>query len=145
MNYTETTNDINELSEIIEKHKDKLLDNIILLNGALGAGKTTFVKKFAETVCSNYTVSSPTFTIMQKYETASNPIYHFDLYRIESIDELEMTGFFEYIEYPGTIFIEWAEKFDIESFLDNFITIRIKQPENGKREYFIEIVREIEK
>ncbi|AEI14668.1 Uncharacterized protein family UPF0079, ATPase [Flexistipes sinusarabici DSM 4947] len=139
MSYTETTNDINELSEIVEKYKDKLLDNIILLNGELGAGKTTFVKKFAEAVCSNYTVSSPTFTIMQKYETTANPIYHFDLYRIESIDELEMTGFFEYIEYPGTIFIEWAEKFDIGSFLDNFITINIKQMENGKRKYFIEI------
>ncbi|HCW94123.1 tRNA (adenosine(37)-N6)-threonylcarbamoyltransferase complex ATPase subunit type 1 TsaE [Flexistipes sinusarabici] len=139
MSYTETTNDINELSEIVEKYKDKLLDNIILLNGELGAGKTTFVKKFAEAVCSKYTVSSPTFTIMQKYETTANPIYHFDLYRIESIDELEMTGFFEYIEYPGTIFIEWAEKFDIGSFLDNFITINIKQMENGKRKYFIEI------
>jgi len=141
MNYTETTRDINELSEIIEKHKDKLLDNIVLLNGALGAGKTTFVKKFAEAVCSSYTVSSPTFTIMQKYETTTNPIYHFDLYRIESIDELEMTGFFEYIEYPGTIFIEWAEKFDIGSFLDNFIMINIERLVNGERKYCIEVFK----
>lgn len=137
MNYTEITNNLNDLSGIIDKYKDKLLNQTIILSGTLGAGKTAFVKKFAEAVSSQYTVSSPTFTIMQKYETPNNPIYHFDLYRIDSIDELEMTGFFEYIEYPGTIFIEWGEKFDIVQFLDTFITIRIDIMNNNRRKYKI--------
>jgi tRNA threonylcarbamoyladenosine biosynthesis protein TsaE len=138
MNYTEISNNLNDLEDIIERYKEKLTNSIIFLNGELGAGKTTFVKKFVENVSRDTTASSPTFTIMQKYETSVGQIYHFDLYRIESLEELEMTGFFEYIEYEGTIFIEWGTKFDIGSFLDNFITINIKQLENGKRKYFIE-------
>lgn len=137
MNYTETSNSLNELGNIIERYRATFQNNIVLLNGDLGAGKTTFVKKFVESISEDAIASSPTFTIMQKYETSVGPVYHFDLYRIETLEELEMTGFFEYLDYSGTIFIEWAEKFDIGRFLDNFITINITQLENGKREYVL--------
>ncbi len=140
MNYTEISSSLNDLGNIIERYKTTFKNNIILLNGELGTGKTTFVKKFVETFSPNTTASSPTFTIMQRYETSVGPVYHFDLYRIETLEELEMTGFFEYLDYSGTIFIEWAEKFDIGRFLDNFITINITQMENGKRKYAIEVV-----
>jgi len=137
MNYIETSNSLNELGNIIERYRATFQNNIVLLNGDLGAGKTTFVKKFVESISEDAIASSPTFTIMQKYETSVGPVYHFDLYRIETLEELEMTGFFEYLDYSGTIFIEWAEKFDIGRFLDNFITINITQLENGKREYVL--------
>ena len=84
---------------------------VICLDGELGVGKTLFVRALARTLGVESDVTSPTFNLMNIYEAAC-PIVHFDLYRIESEEELEDIGFYEYVEATeGIVLIEWAEKF----------------------------------
>ena len=84
---------------------------VICLDGELGVGKTLFVRALARTLGVESDVTSPTFNLMNIYEAAC-PIVHFDLYRIESEEELEDIGFYEYAEATeGIVLIEWAEKF----------------------------------
>lgn len=83
--------------------------NIFLLIGDLGAGKTTLVKNLMHHLGVEDSVTSPTFSIVNEYEGKSGPIYHFDLYRIESVEELEEIGFFEYLDSGNPCFIEWPE------------------------------------
>lgn len=80
---------------------------IILLNGDLGAGKTTFTKAFAKALGVNANVTSPTFTFMKEY-CGKFPIYHFDMYRVSDEDELYELGLNEYLESEnGICVIEW--------------------------------------
>jgi tRNA threonylcarbamoyladenosine biosynthesis protein TsaE len=68
---------------------------IFCLSGTLGAGKTVFVQGFAKGIGYEGRVTSPTFTIMNEYESGRLPIYHFDLYRLEGADDLESIGYEE--------------------------------------------------
>lgn len=80
------------------------------LVGDLGAGKTVFTKGFVQAMGGDSDqVRSPTFTLMNIYE-ASLPIYHFDLYRLESIDDLESIGFSEFARGEGISIIEWPDR-----------------------------------
>ena len=84
---------------------------VICLDGELGVGKTLFVRALARTLGVESDVTSPTFNLMNIYEGVC-PVVHFDLYRIESEEELEDIGFFEYAEaMEGIVLIEWAEKY----------------------------------
>jgi tRNA threonylcarbamoyladenosine biosynthesis protein TsaE len=83
---------------------------IIALCGDLGAGKTEFVKGFVSGSSVESAVSSPTFSILNTYDGAERPIYHFDLYRIEGKAELAELGFDEYVFGEGICLIEWAER-----------------------------------
>ncbi len=85
--------------------------DVILLFGDLGAGKTALVQGFALglDIDPNYYVTSPTFTIINEY-SAIPPIYHIDLYRIESFAEMDNLGLEEIIYGQGITIIEWAEK-----------------------------------
>lgn len=85
--------------------------DVIVLTGDLGAGKTQFVQGVAEGLGIRDQVTSPTFPIMLAYSDGSLPLYHFDLYRLESSDELEDVGYFEALDGDGASFIEWGEKF----------------------------------
>jgi tRNA threonylcarbamoyladenosine biosynthesis protein TsaE len=85
---------------------------LILLEGDLGSGKTTFVKGLAEGlgVKSSDHVTSPTFVIMRRYQ-GRMPVYHFDLYRLESEAELEAIGFEEFMNDTSAVCcVEWPEK-----------------------------------
>lgn len=77
--------------------------------GDLGAGKTAFSKAFARAMGYSGLVNSPTFTLLNVYEEARLPIYHFDCYRIEDPDEIYAVGFDEYIFGDGVCLIEWAD------------------------------------
>ena len=84
---------------------------VICLDGELGVGKTLFVRALARTLGVESDVTSPTFNLMNIYEAAC-PIVHFDLYRLNTEEELEDIGFYEYAEaQEGIVLIEWAEKF----------------------------------
>ena len=84
---------------------------VVCMEGDLGAGKTLFVQYLARTLGVEGKVTSPTFSLMNIYEGFC-PILHFDLYRLESEEQLEDIGFFEYTEEPeGIVVIEWADKF----------------------------------
>lgn len=82
----------------------------IALYGDLGAGKTTFVRAFAESLGIN-DITSPTFTIVCEHGCdADMPLLHFDAYRLENEDELYAIGFDDYMQKNGIILMEWADK-----------------------------------
>ena len=83
--------------------------NVYTLTGDLGVGKTVFAKGFAKGLGIMEPVTSPTFTIVQEYLSGRLPLYHFDVYRIGDPDEMEETGFYDYIDRGGVVLIEWAE------------------------------------
>ena len=96
--------------------KTLISGDTVLLFGNLGMGKTSFVQGISKglEVDSNYYVNSPTFTIINQYP-AKCPIYHIDLYRIESFEEMDNLGLEEIIYGEGITIIEWADKLHIDS------------------------------
>ena len=83
--------------------------DIVLLNGDLGVGKTAFAKGFGKGLGVETPVSSPTFTIMQIYEEGRLPLYHFDVYRIADVEEMDEIGYEDYFYGRGVCLVEWAE------------------------------------
>ena len=83
---------------------------VIALNADLGCGKTVFTQGFAAGLGITEPVTSPTFTILQIYEEGRLPLFDFDVYRIEDEEEMEETGFDEYLDGDGVCLIEWAER-----------------------------------
>ena len=81
---------------------------VYLLSGDLGTGKTAFAQGFASGLGIDDYVNSPTFTIMQIYDSGRMPLYHFDVYRIEEPEEMEEIGYEEYFYGQGVCLIEWA-------------------------------------
>lgn len=99
---------------------------VYCISGDLGAGKTVFTQGFAKGIGVGENVNSPTFTILQVYEDGKMPLYHFDVYRISDIDEMDEIGYEEYFYGEGVCLIEWAEL--IEDILpENVIWINIEK------------------
>ena len=82
---------------------------IFCLNGDLGVGKTVFTQGFAKGLGILEPISSPTFTIVQVYEEGRLPLYHFDVYRIADISEMDEIGYEDYFYGQGVCLIEWAQ------------------------------------
>lgn len=82
---------------------------VYTLTGDLGVGKTVFTQGFARGLGIEEPVNSPTFTILQVYEGGRLPLYHFDVYRIGGVDEMEEIGFEDYVMGDGVSLIEWAD------------------------------------
>lgn len=80
----------------------------LALHGGLGVGKTTFVRFLIEALCGPTAVPSPTFTLVQTYETAVTTLWHFDLYRLKQADELYELGWEEALQ--GIALVEWPER-----------------------------------
>ncbi len=81
---------------------------VITLTGDLGVGKTVLTQGFAKGLGIEEPVNSPTFTILQIYEEGRLPFYHFDVYRIGAVEEMDEIGFDEYVMGEGVSLIEWA-------------------------------------
>ncbi len=116
--------------EIAQKIKP---NDIIAFSGSMGMGKTAFTRAFVTALGGADVVSSPTFAIMNEYSTKEFTVYHFDMYRIFSIDDLYSTGFFDYLETGAVMLIEWSENIT-EALPDNtiFIDIRLGEHENQR-------------
>ena len=82
---------------------------VYCLTGDLGVGKTVFTQGFANGLGIEEPVNSPTFTIVQEYEEGRIPFYHFDVYRIGDVYEMDEIGYEDYVYGNGVSFIEWAE------------------------------------
>ena len=107
MNVKFSLEEIEKISEIL---KDNLDHKVVLISGEMGAGKTTLIKELLKLFKSYDNVSSPTFSIINEYKALEGDlIYHMDLYRIKTIEELEGIGLFEYIYSNNYCFIEWGE------------------------------------
>lgn len=81
---------------------------VYCLDGDLGVGKTVFTQGFAAGLDIEGPVNSPTFTIIQVYEEGRLPLYHFDVYRIGDVEEMEEIGYEEYFYGEGVCLIEWS-------------------------------------
>lgn len=110
--------------------------DVIAYRGGLGAGKTTFTRGLAIGAGLDDEVTSPTFALINEYH-GDLDIYHFDMYRIESADDLETTGFFDYPMDESVFVIEWSE--NITGVLPaNTIYIEINRTGDESREIIIE-------
>lgn len=122
---------LEELDALAKEIISLLKHKIVLFEGDLGAGKTTFIKTLTKELGSTDDVSSPTFSIVNEYEIPAGKIYHFDLYRIQSEDEALDFGMEEYLDSGNYCFIEWPDI--IKDLLsEEFHTIKISS-EAGQR------------
>ena len=114
---------------IIQKYSS---DYIFIFEGSMGAGKTTFIKQICKALGVVSETSSPTFSLINEYETSSGEVvYHFDFYRLESEEEAYDYGYEEYFYSGNKCFIEWPEK--IPGLIpDKFITIEIEVDGNER-------------
>lgn len=109
----------------------------ILFSGGMGAGKTAFTKGLAEFFGTKEDVTSPTFSLVHEY-SGRVPIFHFDLYRISSFDELYAAGFYDYLDRGGIIAVEWSENVPgLAEELDCVLEIDIQRLSENKREITI--------
>lgn len=112
---------------------------VVLLNGDLGSGKTTFVKEVVKALGCDDLVTSPTFTLLNTYN-AKFPIYHFDMYRLSSAEEAKSVGFEEYFDkhtLDGVCFVEWSE--NVEGLIgDVDFVIDIQKIGEDERVFIIE-------
>lgn len=128
-----------DTSEIAKNFSESLtVGDIVLLNGDLGAGKTVFVKAVTEKFSNGKAVAvSPTFLIVNVYDT-NPPIYHFDLYRIDDVNELDNIGAEEYFYGDGICFVEWPER--AEGYFPK-TAIKVDIIKTGNNERLIRIER----
>jgi len=125
--FTCITRSAAETAELAAKVGQRVREGtVIALIGDLGAGKTLFAKSLARTLGVEGEVTSPTFSLMNVYKGIC-PILHFDLYRLNSEDELDDIGFSEYTDDPeGIVLVEWPDKFP-EAMPENYLTIEFKK------------------
>ncbi len=110
----------------IELAKKVKPGDIILLDGDLGVGKTVFTKGFGKGLGIKDVINSPTFTILKSYEDGRIPLYHFDVYRIEDISEMDEIGYEDYFYGDGVCMIEWAVNI-MELIPENAIRVKIEK------------------
>ncbi len=99
---------------------------VYCLNGDLGVGKTVFTQGFAAGLGIKDSVNSPTFTIVQEYDDGRLPLYHFDVYRIGDVDEMDEIGYEDYFYGDGVCLIEWSERIR-EILPEHLINITIEK------------------
>ena len=115
---------------------------VFTLTGDLGAGKTVFAQGFAAGLGIGEPVNSPTFTILQVYEGGRLPFYHFDVYRIADVEEMDEIGYEDCFYGEGVCLVEWADMIE-EILPESRIRITItKDPERGFDHRSISVKRE---
>ncbi|WP_394758063.1 tRNA (adenosine(37)-N6)-threonylcarbamoyltransferase complex ATPase subunit type 1 TsaE [Flavobacterium sp.] len=125
---------LDEIETVAKQILDANPEKVILFNGEMGAGKTTFIKALCKQLGVENPTSSPTFSLVNEYQIADNElVYHFDVYRLKNQNEALDMGIDDYLYSGNWCFIEWAEKIpDLIPEDHSVITISILN--NGKRE-----------
>ena len=129
---------LSELPRVAEAVIEALVGrSVVLLRGGMGAGKTTLVSRIAALLGAEDTVTSPTFALVNQYEGQQCRIYHFDFYRIDSIEEVFDLGYEEYFYSGDLCLVEWPEK--IEPLIpDDAMVVRITAGDDEQRIFEIE-------
>jgi len=109
---------------------------VIAYYGDLGAGKTAFTRGLARGLGITEPVTSPTYTIVNEYLSGSMPLFHFDMYRLGSSDELFDIGWEDYLTRGGVCAVEWSE--NVEDALEDVLYVRICRLGDQEREIVIE-------
>ena len=91
---------------------DSALPRFVALYGDLGVGKTAFVRGFTRAIAPEARVKSPTFALVNQYKGSRCSVFHFDMYRIESEDDLYSIGFYDYMDGNGICLTEWSENIE---------------------------------
>ena len=128
-NESEIPNFASEIRKLIVEQKN------ILFYGEMGAGKTTLIKGICAALGSSNEISSPTYALVNEYEGKNHLIYHFDLFRLKSFEEVLDIGFEEYIDSDAICLIEWPEK--IESLVEHGLKIEIDKIDLNTRKISI--------
>ncbi len=126
------TNSVSETEGFAEKIGTQVKSGtVIAYFGGLGMGKTAFTRGLARGMGINEDVSSPTFAIVNDYG-GSPPLVHFDMYKVESWDDLYSSGFFDYLDMGAVLAVEWSE--NIENALpEGTVRVTIEQGENANQ------------
>lgn len=130
---------LNDLPEVADAVIDSLDGrSVVVFRGGMGAGKTTLIREILARLGSEDNVSSPTFAIVNHYTTADRkPVYHFDFYRIDRIEEAYDFGYEEYFYSGDLCLVEWPEKIE-ELLPDNVMTVRITADTEEERTFEID-------
>ena len=135
-----SSNSVKETEKFAEEFAKKLKKgDVIAYEGEMGAGKTAFTRGLCRGLgIDEKDVSSPTFAIVNEYHGDEITLYHFDMYRIETMDDLFETGFFDYMDGNSILAIEWSE--NIYSALPtNSIYVTIEKDENNENKRTIKV------
>ena len=121
------SNSYEETQKFAEKFSKTLkAGDVLCMYGDLGVGKTVFTQGFAKGLGIEEPINSPTFTIVQEYHEGRLPLYHFDVYRIADVSEMDEIGYEEYFFSDGVCLIEWGTLIE-ELLPDSTITITIEK------------------
>ena len=121
------TNSAEETENLGRTLAEKAIEGqVYTLIGDLGVGKTVFTQGFATGLNIDEPICSPTFTIVQEYDTGRLPFYHFDVYRIGDIEEMDEIGYEDYVYGDGVCLIEWANLIE-EILPEKYIQVTIEK------------------
>ena len=128
------TNSASETRELGVRLAEQLkAGDVILLDGELGAGKSELARGVAKGLGVQETVTSPSFTILNVYESGRIPLYHFDWYRLENAEEIYELGMDEYLGGDGVALVEWPDRCP-DAIPEDFLRIRIKATGENTRQ-----------
>ncbi len=128
--YLETENLGERLGKVLQP------GTVLAYRGDLGAGKTAFTRGVARGLGCTDTVTSPTYTIVNEYLSGRMPLFHFDMYRLKSSDDLWDIGWEDYLERGGVCCVEWSE--NVADAMEDAITVTIEKTGEESRRITIE-------
>ena len=129
--------DIEHIGEAARRFVGHIGDHrVVAFYGAMGVGKTTFIKAVCEALGVEDVITSPTFAIVNEYEAREGHIFHFDFYRIKKLEEVYDMGYEDYFYSGARCFIEWPEMIE-ELLPEDAVKVKITQLPDGSRELLI--------
>ena len=125
-------------TEVVGEKLAKILPpgTVIAYRGDLGAGKTAFTRGLARGLGYTHPVTSPTYTIVNEYLGGNLPLFHFDMYRLRSSDDLFDIGWEDYLDRGGICAVEWSE--NVEDALEDPVTVTIQKLGEDSRRITVE-------
>jgi len=131
---TESPRETEAVGQALAQHLQP--GDVIAYVGGLGAGKTAFTRGLARGLGLTDSVTSPTYTIVNEYLGGKIPLFHFDMYRLSSADDLFDIGWEDYLERGGVCAVEWSE--NVTEAMENAIWVRIERLDDESRRITIE-------